>query len=76
MLCAILNNDPMVNCRILIPPQVMHQLAVLRGPAQLAQLERHWQALSLEEWLDASIPFFFGNVGAYIALCFRNALQS
>lgn len=58
MLCAILNNDPMVNCRILIPPQVMHQLAVLRGPAQLAQLERHWQALSLEEWLDASIPFF------------------
>lgn len=75
MLCAILNNDPMVNCRILIPPQVMHQLAVLRGPAQLAQLERHWQALSLEEWLDASIPFF-SNVGAYIALCFRNALQS
>ena len=63
MICAIPNKDPIVNCRFLIPPQV-HQPAVLSDPAQLAQLDRHWQALSLEEWLDAFIPIFVGNVGA------------
>ena len=49
----------------------MHQLAALRGPAQLAQLERHWQALSLEEWLDASMHPILCNAGVFIMFFFK-----